>query len=68
MPHVNPKHSFGSIWAQRMRQQPALIPESVTSAGLRTRALMVREGRADPASLARHLELAADEIDRLNSK
>lgn len=39
--------------------------ETVTPAGLRVRADLVRHALNDSGSCARHLELAADEIERL---
>jgi hypothetical protein len=42
------------------------IPECVTPEGLRVRAGMVRKATSDE-SCARHLELAADEIERLKA-
>lgn len=44
-----------------------VIPESVTPEGLRARADIVRKALGDE-SCARHLELAADEIARLNAR
>ena len=54
--------------------RPALSPpaegevlESVSPEGLRARASMVRDKLNDSGSCARHLELAADEIERLRT-